>query len=310
VFSKSCYASFLQNRFGFRLSSFNMKWGVSCVVLLLSLTVCRAESWKVKGAIESVSEEEKKWILAHEGIRGLVDEAGTLEVQVSSGDYAILGVGDLIRGTLVKAEEAFSLETVWPGNPEAIKSMTLINRDLTRPRIGQQTKGLLRQGDQLPRFAMYNQLGELVTPDRLEGRLVVMNFVFTRSDVPSMSPATTDRMAELQDRLLENGYGNEVRIISLSLDPDFDTPGVCYTYLDEREVDHSGFWMLTGDKKTLEFIRKQIGVVASPSQKTIINHSMVTLIADREGKVFYRKPGSRWEVDDIYDRLEILLMAR
>ena len=125
-----------------------------------------------------------------------------------------------------------------------------------------------------------------------------------------MSPATTDRMAELQDRLAENGFTEDVRILSLSLDPDFDTPGICHIYLEKREINHDNFWMLTGDKKTLEFIRKQIGVVASPSQKTIINHSMVTLIADREGKVFYRKPGSRWDVDDIYNRLEILLKTR
>lgn len=282
--------------------------------VLISLFVCSVlngdESWKFKGSIESISAEEQKWVLAHKGVRGFADEPGTIEVLVDDGDYAIYDEGDEISATLVKPEEELRLTTIWPADPQDTKSLMLINRDLTRPRIGQQSKGLLRQGDELPRFAMYNQLGDLVTPDELQGRLVVMNFIFTRSEVPSMSPATTDRMAELQDRLAENGFAGDVRILSLSLDPDFDTPGVCHAYLDKREISHDNFWMLTGDKKTLEFIRKQIGVVASPSQKTIINHSMVTLIADREGKVFYRKPGSRWDVDDIYNRLEILLTTR
>lgn len=310
MFIKPAHDSFLQNPIRFRLSVAEMKKYFILVTLFACSVLHGDESWKFKGSIEFVSVEEQKWVLAHKGVSGFSDEPGTIEVFVEDGDYAIYGEGAEISATLLKADEELRLTMIWPADPEDTKSLMLINRDLTRPRIGQQSKGLLRQGDELPRFAMYNQLGDLVTPENLDGQLVVLNFVFTRSEVPSMSPATTDRMAKLQKRLVENGFADEVRILSLSLDPDFDTPGVCYTYLEEREINHDNFWMLTGDKKTLAFIRKQIGVVASPSQKTIINHSMVTLVVDREGKVFYRKPGSRWDVDDIYNRLEILLTPR
>jgi protein SCO1/2 len=206
----------------------------------------------------------------------------------------------------VKDDRPF-LGTIWPADEKTERTMTTINRDLTRPKIGSVNKGHLKVGDELPRFALYNQNGDLVTPADLENKVVVLNFIFTRSTVPSMSAATAKRMAELQDRLQEAKLLDSVVLLSLSLDPEFDTPGICYSYLQEKDVDHDSYWMLTGSRKTLDFITKKIGVVSAPSEKTIINHSMVLLIVDREGKVFHRIPGTRWKLENVYGRLEILL---
>ncbi|MDA0348493.1 MAG: SCO family protein [Verrucomicrobia bacterium] len=265
--------------------------------------------WELLGTIVAISEEKQEMILEHHGLKGFSEEPGMLNVVVSAGDLAIAEIGREVRGILTKTDETFNFSSVWPADKKVERSMMLINRDLTRPRIGQNKKGLLKTGDELPRFAMYNQLGHLITPADLEGKLVLLNFIFTRSTVQSMSHAATDRLAEIQARLIKDGHSDSVRIISLSLDPEYDTPGVNYAYLNSRGVDHDTFWLLSGSDAALTYLRKEIGVVASPSQKTIINHSMVTLIADREGKIFYRKPGSRWDVDEIYNRLEILLTS-
>lgn len=277
--------------------------------MLGGLTLTADDSSDLVGTIQSIDEDEPRLSIMHEGIPDIADEAGLLEVAVLPGDHAIATVGRMIKGKLNKLEDGYFLNSIWPVDDKVERTMSLINRDLTRPRIGQ-SQGLLKVGDDLPRFALYNQLGNLVTPEDWENKLVILNFIFTRSRVPSMCLATAKRMADLQDRLREEGHGNSVVLLSLSLDPEFDTPGVSYTYLEELGVDHDSFWLLSGSLKTLNFLREKIGVVATPSEKTIINHSMVTLIADREGKLFYRKPGSRWELDDIYGRLEILLNAR
>ena len=265
------------------------------------------ESWPFSGTVKAVKENESKIVVVHEGVRGFAEEGGELEVAVSDGDHRIAQSESVIKGRLVKKEGEMSLEAIWPAEPGAERSMMLINRDLTRPRIGAVSKGILKVGDELPRFAMYNQMGELITPEELKGKAIVLNFIFTRSKVPSMSPATADRMAELQDRLEEAGLAESVSLISLSLDPDYDTPGRCFEFLDQREIDHTGYWMLTGSKKTLDYLTKKIGVVTAPSEKTILNHSMVVLVVDQEGKIFHRIPGTRWKLDDVYNRLEVML---
>ena len=228
-------------------------------------------------------------------------------MEVGSGDLAIAEVGKKIRGDLVKKEDGLLLNNVWPAEETTERNMLMINRDLTRPRIGVSSKGILKRGDELPRFALYNQQGNLVTPTELEGKALVLNFIFTRGEVPSMSPATVERMAQLQHRLEEGGIADSVQLLSISLDPEFDTPGVCYEYLDQAGVDHDSYWMLTGSKKTLDFLTKKIGVVSAPSEKSIINHSMVVIVVDQEGKIFHRIPGTRWKLEDVYNRLEVLL---
>jgi protein SCO1/2 len=122
-----------------------------------------------------------------------------------------------------------------------------------------------------------------------------------------MSPATADRMAELQKKLQTAGLADSVSLVSISLDPEFDTPGLCYEFLDKRGINHEGYWMLTGSKKTLDYLTKQVGVVVAPSEKTVLNHSMVVLIVDKEGKIFHRIPGTRWKLEDVYNRLEVML---
>jgi protein SCO1/2 len=286
-----------------------MRFSIALLFVLSGCFLRAADSWNVVGIIDSVHQEELKILVRHEGIKGFAENAGELEVNVSAGDHAIAVEGQKIRGTLTVDGDRLALGSVWPADESVQRTMTLVNRDLTRPKIGQVSKGLLSVGDDMPRFAMYNQKGELITPADWENKLVVLNFIFTRSKVQSMCPATSQRMAELQKRLIDGGHGDSVIFLSLSLDPEYDTPGICFSYLEAIGVDHDSFWLLSGSVKTLDYLRKQIGVVATPSEKTIINHSMVTLIADREGKLFYRKPGSRWNVDDLYGRIGILLNA-
>ena len=284
-----------------------MRLSICIFLTLVSLSASAQQTWKIRASIAAVNPEKNSITIDHGVIKGLAEEAGQVEVRVSSGDHARAEGGRVIRGTLSADPDGLRLHTIWPAESGLEQTMTLINRDLTRPKLSRVAKKPLSQGDELPRFALYNQRGKLVTADNLKDKVVVLNFIFTRSRVPSMCPATTKRMAELQRLLIDNGYKNSVRQVSLSLDPEYDTPGVCYDYLDILGVDHDTFWLLTGSAKALKQLTKDIGVVSSPSEKSIINHSMVTLIIDQEGKVFYRKPGSRWDVEDVYNRLEILL---
>ena len=104
-----------------------------CTLFAFScLSLRAAESGELVGIIKSVSEAGSRLVIGHQGISGLREEAGDLEVEVSPGDHAIAVTGRRIRGRLDLSGEIPFLTSVWPAEEKVERSMSLMNRDLTR----------------------------------------------------------------------------------------------------------------------------------------------------------------------------------
>jgi len=283
-----------------------MKQLFSLVFVFLIIHQCLfADEFPLKGRVDYVDETKREFTIRHEGIEGYMEKPGIVQVGMSAGDYAIYDVGDEIEATLYTYKDEVRLKTVWPAEAEVRERMEDINQDLHRNTMmrGRQVKR--RVGDTLPPFALYNQLGDLVTLDDLRGKPVVMNFIFTRCRMPNMCPAATTRMAQLQRAMIASGYKDGYQLISITLDPAYDTPGVFFDYAEMRGIHHSTFFFLGGSEDAVKDLKKQIGVIAVEDEKNIINHTMATVVTDSEGTIIYRVPGTKWSVEDIYKRLKV-----
>ena len=105
----------------------------------------------------------------------------------------------------------------------------------------------------MPSFSLTDQMGRSVTGNDLQGRVVLANFVFT--NCAGFCPALTSRMAQVQERLKENGLlGSKVILISFTVDPDYDTPDVLHTYANIYGVDHDSWRFLTGSPEEMRRI--------------------------------------------------------
>lgn len=103
---------------------------------------------------------------------------------------------------------------------------------------------------ELPAFALVDQSGHAIGPDDLRGKPLVANFIFTRC--VSVCPMLTSQMKNLQKRLGEDVA--EVRMVSISVDPEHDTPEVLARYASEQGTTE-GFTYLTGD---LEGVKRAV----------------------------------------------------
>src|SRR5262249_35736972 len=112
-------------------------------------------------------------------------------------------------------------------------------------------------------------------------------FVFTRC--PSSCPRISAAMRGLQDRLADTG----VRLVSVTVDPDHDTPEVLSAYARRFGADPRRWWFLMGprdDVYRLILDRFQVGVApSSPSERAAgaeaISHSTRLVLLDRGNKV-------------------------
>jgi protein SCO1/2 len=100
-----------------------------------------------------------------------------------------------------------------------------------------------------------NQLGKKVSLDDLKGKVLVVNFFFTRC--PSICPGLTNSMKKLQNSFLANP--DIVQFISVSVDPAHDSVPNLRKYADHFNVNHDTWWFVTGEKKDIyDFAIKEL----------------------------------------------------
>lgn len=105
---------------------------------------------------------------------------------------------------------------------------------------------------QLANFTLTNQASQPVTLADLHGKVWVADIVFSRCAGPC--PRMTRQMASLQAALPKD---SSAKLITLTTDPDFDTPEVLSRYAERFSADTNRWWFLTGDKKEIAHLATQ-----------------------------------------------------
>ena len=92
-----------------------------------------------------------------------------------------------------------------------------------------------------------NQLGKKVSLDDLKGKILVIDFFFTRC--PSICPGLARSMKRLQDSFVKND--SIVHFISISVDPEHDSVPQLRKFADRYNANHDTWWFVTGNKNDI-----------------------------------------------------------
>jgi protein SCO1/2 len=95
--------------------------------------------------------------------------------------------------------------------------------------------------------------------DVLKGKIVLINFFFT--DCDAICPLMTENLARVQE-LLAPRVGKDIFMVSITLQPEHDTPAVLAAYAKNYGVG-PGWQFLTGKKDDIELLRHRLGFVDS-----------------------------------------------
>lgn len=112
---------------------------------------------------------------------------------------------------------------------------------------------------QLPNFTLTTHEGKQVRfyDDLLRGKLVVINFMYTRCD--GLCPGQTANLVKVQ-KLLGDRVGRDVHMYSITLDPAADTPQALRSYA-EANGSGPGWLYLTGKPAEIEILRRKLGFI-------------------------------------------------
>jgi protein SCO1/2 len=244
--------------------------------------------YELEGVVQDVEEEHQTALIDHSEVPGVMP-AMTMSFDVP--DRAVferLAPGQRIAFTLEIRDKSFRVvrakvldEKAAPGRAGAISSVV---QDLA------------------PDFALIDQSGIEVTLASLRGKALLIDFIYTHC--PGPCPILTGRHAQIQRELAPETRAR-VHFVSISVDPERDTPEVLASYARARGADTANWSFLTGDSERVRDVLKRYGVFAQASANAgEVDHVVVTLLVDGEGRVVKRLFGTEDSVADVKQALE------
>jgi protein SCO1/2 len=264
---------------------------------LLSLMVSchsapKARRYELKGEVLSVDTRGQEAVIRHEEIPGFM-KAMTMGYRVKDeADLAKLRPGQRIRADLVVTEDSSWIENIRvdsSGGPEQMAKASEFH--------------MPQAGESVPNFELIDQDGRRF---KLSARYpALVTFIYTRCPLPDYCPRMNTNFQAVASKLRDTSAGNGLRLITISFDPEHDTPAVLKRYRDQ--------WATTPEAKqrwTFAVPAKQdmpellhfFAMTAVPEQG-IITHSLSTTLISRSGRVEAWWHGNDWTAVDVQQAL-------
>jgi protein SCO1/2 len=138
----------------------------------------------------------------------------------------------------------------------------------------------------------------------LRGKVVAVTFIYTWC--PDVCPMLTDKMARVQDEL-GSDFGSKVAFVSITVDPERDTPDALKEYAASFDADLAGWSFLTGSLATVREVARQYGVAVAPAADGQVDHTLLTTLVDRRGTMRVQYLGYRFDEEEFrHDLLDLV----
>ena len=152
-----------------------------------------------------------------------------------------------------------------------------------------QISGLLPQSaGQVPDFTLTERSGRTVDLESLKGRIWIADFVFTRCSGPCLVMSTN--MATVQKTLIATpGLFPKPKLVSFTVDPDWDTPETLGNYADKYGADPERWLFLTGAWDDIQSLARDgfhLGIEPADGETAQpIIHSKSFILVDAQGAI-------------------------
>jgi protein SCO1 len=236
-----------------------------------------ARTFAAKGVVEQLKPDNRTVVIRHEAIANYM-AAMTMPFKVrDQNDLAGVGVGD---------EIVFQLHVT--GTESWIDQITKIGTaplaKLNRPVDSQpmQIQAAPAKNPLLD-YKFTNELDQAVSLNSFKGQALAVTFFYTRCPLPEFCPRLSKNFREALQKLaaMTNAPANW-HFLSISFDPEFDSPAMLKAYGESYQYDPRHWSFITGPSDKVGELARASGV-AYESENGTINHNFRTLIIDANG---------------------------
>ena len=268
------------------------------LILALPLLACRQEPpptaspnanrYDLRGKVVSFDKARREVTIAHEIIPGYM-EAMTMPFTLNEEwVFDVLTPGAQIQATLVVDGAKSWIET------------PTVTQMAEPPEAAGATPGPEPEpGMELPDFTLVNQDGEKISLRQFRGEQLVLTFIYTRCPLPDYCPLMTRNFGEIGQSLLRES--RKTRLLSVTIDPAYDTPPVLKEYGKRYLPEGIGFRQWSYGTGSDEEIRKITGFFGLSywQENNQIIHGLRTVVISPQGKIVRIFRGNDWRPEEV-----------
>jgi protein SCO1/2 len=244
--------------------------------------------FETRGVIRSLPESGRTLVVRHEEIPDYMPRM-TMELNVrDTNELAGLERDDEITFQLVA-----TVETHWIRNIRRTGKAT--PDDPPAPARVQVIKELL-PGDGLPDQALLAESGLTIRFSDFRGRALAFTFIFTRCPLPDFCPRMGNNFAKTRELLLATTNApTNWQFLSISFDPDFDTPAVLRSYANLYRGGDSDRWLYAvAPSNTLAELAPKLDLMITREAGGGFSHNIRTVVLDPQGRIYKQLDGNEW----------------
>jgi protein SCO1/2 len=258
-------------------------------------TATSLRTFQVSGRVREITPATKTVTVAHEEIPGYMP-AMTMPLQVRD--------ASLLNGLLVGDEVHFELSVTevdsWISHLEKVgNGFATLSSDPARNAAGMAE---VQKDETVPDFALKDENGKLVRLSDFRGKAVVLTFIYTRCPLPNFCPLTSKNFHALQDRL-SKAFPGKCHLLSVSIDPKFDTPEVLKGYAALYQADSQAWTFATGTEEQINAVASLFGLVHE-QESGLISHNLRTALISADGRLVHLWKSNVWTPYEVHRRIE------
>jgi protein SCO1/2 len=155
-----------------------------------------------------------------------------------------------------------------------------------------------------PEFTLTKQDGKRLALKELRGKVLAITFIF--ASCTDTCPLLTAKMAGIQDRL-GPAFGPQAFFLSITVDPELDTPAVLKRYAEAHKANTAGWAFLTGSPSEIREVARNYGIYYKKRPRGDVDHTFLTSLVDKNGIFRVQYMGVRFNPDEMLRDLHGLL---
>jgi len=155
-----------------------------------------------------------------------------------------------------------------------------------------------------PDFTLTTQDGQSLSLASLRGKVAVATFIY--ASCTDTCPLLTAKMAGIQKRL-GGDFGSRVFFVSVTVDPERDTPEVLGRYARAHGANLGGWAFLTGSPVQIRDVSRSYGIFVKKQERGDVDHTFLTSIIDQGGTLRVQYMGVRFDPEEMLRDIRSLL---